>query len=93
MIVITYTPVALVGCAYGTNSSGTALDTTSLTSINYAPADRKVISGGMYKSGEFGNYCYGNSGGPTYFVPLGSLAEFTSFWNALAGLSGLYKIL
>ena len=77
-----------LGCAYSTDASGNAL--TIVNTSNPA-----ISSGGVYKAAGFGNYCFGNSGGPTYFAPLNTLAEFLSFWNNIqAGqfLLGLYRV-
>jgi len=77
-----------LGCAYSTDASGNAL--TIVNTSNPA-----ISSGGVYKAAGFGNYCFGNSGGPTYFAPLNTLAEFLSFWNNIQTgqfLLGLYRV-
>lgn len=64
------------------NNPLTSIDTGEKTSLG---------SGETHKAASHGNYCFGNSGGPTYFVPLNTSAEFMSFWNAVPGLSGVNR--
>ncbi len=95
--IATLIPSATTGCANNKDSAGNAL-TATFTSSNLSPQDRKIAPSATYKvnvsSFPVGNYCFGNSGAQTYFVPLGTYAEFSSFWAKVqAGtLSGLYVI-
>jgi len=80
------TVTATGGCASGTDAGGNPL---TLVSGTYTT----IGNGQKYHVNKFGgDYCFGNSGGTTYFVPLNSWAEFNSFWNAIPRLSSLYAI-
>ncbi len=80
------------GCGPASNTSTLTVNNPvvfTLLNGSYASA----VSGGKYQVTKFGgDYRFGNSGGPTYFVPLNSWAEFNSFWNAISRLSGLSTI-
>ncbi len=80
------------GCANNTNASGVRL-TQMMSGKNYTPESRKAGDGSKIKAD---TYCFGNTGGKTYFVPQGTNAEFQSFWNNIESginpLPGLYKI-
>lgn len=55
---------------------------------------RGARSGHKYFVSKFGEpyYCFGNQGGPDYYIPIGTVAEMQAFWSVLPNLPGLFRI-
>jgi hypothetical protein len=53
----------------------------------------KLAPGYRLRAGAYGNYCFGNNGTVTYWVPTKTWAEFSRFWNSIPSstLPGIYK--
>lgn len=82
------------GCAYGTDAAGTPL---TVVSDATPEIDRGTLSGNKYTITKFGApyYCFGQTTGPKYYIPIGTKAEMDAFWNNIeagSSLSGLYRI-
>ena len=79
-----------LGCTYDTDPVGNLL---SHLDLDKSP----TANSGKYRVTKFTgyNYCFGQTTGPTYFVPLKTRAEFESFYNNIQSgrnLPGLYRI-